>query len=477
MNNPITRIQPAAVWRRGVAAALIAVVVAGCGSAAATPSPSPVGPGPSLQSNPAPTAGGSQTAYPTLAPGDLTIARGNAAPAAPAADRGAAAAAQINDFGFDLLRRLDAKGNLVASPMSIALALGMTRPGAKGLTATEMDKVLHSFGADGQSAEIQALLTELASQNVYLDADGAPIVPPDPAKASPAVELSIADEAFVQKDLKLEDAYLNSLTSSYNAGVALVDYKNATETARKLINGWASDQTRGRIPNILNEGDIDTSTRLVLINAIYLKAAWDNEFDPSKTADRPFTTAAGTPTNVPTMAIDAHFNYAEGTGYRAIDLPYTLDGLSMTVVVPDDMASFIAGLSDAQFRSIVGAESNADVDFQLPKFSLETRVSLVSALSAMGMPTAFDPSAADFSGMTTQEPLYIGNVIHQANIDVVEEGTTAAAVTAVVMAAGAAPAQPRKVTFHVDKPFLYFIHDNRSGAVLFMGRVDDPAAK
>jgi serpin B len=460
-------------WRRGVAAALIAVVVAGCGTATVTPSSSPVGPGPSNQ--PSPTAGGPATPYPTLAPGQLEMARGNAPLAAPAADQGAAAAAELNDFGFDLLRSLDAKGNLVASPTSIALALGMIRPGAKGQTAAAMDKVLHDFGAGGQESEIRALLAELASQNVFLKSDGSVITSPDPAKDAPTIELSVADEAFIQNDLQVESAYLDSLTSAYNAGVALVDYKNDTEAARLLINQWASDQTRGRIPNILQQGDIDASTRLVLVNAIYLKAAWDNEFDPNLTANRAFTTADGTTVQVPTMAIDAHFDYASGTGYQAIDLPYAMHGLSMTVIVPDDMASFVANLSDARFTEILAAESQAEVDFQLPKFSLETRVGLADVLSGMGMGIAFDPNTADFSGITTQEPLYVGAVIHQANIDVVEKGTTAAAVTAVVMEAGAAPVQGQKVTFHVDKPFLYFIHDNRSGAVLFMGRVDDPA--
>jgi len=468
MDSTMSKIRTAATWRRTIGAALIALVVAGCGSAAATPTPAGTTP---ASTNPAPT-GGTATPYSTLAPGDLAMARGDAAPAAPAADYGAAAAAQINDFGFDLLRQLDPNGNVVASPMSIALALGMTRPGAKGQTATEMDKVLHAFGSDGQAGEIQALLAALAAKDVYLDADGAPLASPDPAKDSPAVELSIADEAFIQKDLAIENAYLNSITTSYNAGVALVDYKTDTEGARLVINKWASDQTRGRIPNILNPGDIDASTRLVLVNAIYLKAAWDAEFDPNLTANRPFTTASGTIASVPTMAIDATYGYAQGTGYQAIDLPYTLHGMSMTVVVPDDMASFVASLTDSKLHAILDAETESEVDFQL-----ETRISLVDALSAMGMPTAFNPDKADFSGITTQERLYIGNVIHQANIDVVEQGTTAAAVTAVVMVAGAAPAQPRKVTFHVDKPFLYFIHDNSSGAVLFMGRVDDPSAK
>ena len=141
-------------------------------------------------------------------------------------------------------------------------------------------------------------------------------------------------------------------------------------------------------------------------------------------------------------------------------------------------ASFVAGLSGSGMQSIVSSEQNREVDFTLPKFSLEMRISLAQTLAAMGMPTAFDPTTADFTGITKDTPpLVIGNVIHQANIDVVEKGTTAAAVTAVVMAAGAMPQEAEKVTFHVDKPFLYFIQDSTSHSVLFMGRVNDPTTK
>lgn len=472
------RTAPSRQWRHLAATALIAVVLAGCGAAATpTPSSAPSNPGPAGQPIPTAASPAPGSPYPTLAPGELTVARGNAALADAMADKGAAAATEIDDFGFDLLRQLNATGNLVASPTSIALALGMVRPGAEGQTAAEMDKVLHSFGAAGQAGEVRALLAELATQNVYLTKDGMPIPSPDPDKDAPTVELSVADQAFIQKDYSIEAAYLDSLTSAYNAGVALVDYKNASEAARQLINTWGSDQTRGRIQQILNEGDVDAMTRLVLVNAIYLQAAWSTAFDPSLTQDRAFTTADGTTVQVPTMAIDSNYAYAAGSSYQAVDLPYSLGGLSMTIVVPDDIASFVNGLSAAGFQSILKAESDADVDLQLPRFSIQTRVELSDVLSALGMPTAFESTQADFSGITTEEPLYLAAVIHEANIDVVEKGTTASAVTAVVVAAGATRAQPERVTMHVDKPFLYFIHDTRSGAILFMGRVDDPTAK
>ena len=458
-----------------VSLGLAVIVISGCGGATASPK---YAPGPSGQpGSPGPTQLSTGTPAPTLAPGELEMAAGHAAPLAPAADGGALAATELNDFGFDLLRHLDADGNLVVSPTSIALALAMVRPGAKGQTAVEMDKVLHSFGADGQAAEIRALLARLASQTVYVDSNGMPVPSPDTSKLDPAVELDVANEAFIQRDYAIESAYLDSLSSSFDAGVALLDYKRNAEAARLVINKWAADRTKGRIPQILNQGDVDDMTRLVLVNAIYLKAAWHSEFDPGQTLDRPFTTAAGPVKQVPTMSIQAHFQYAAGPGYKAVDLPYELGGMAMTIVAPDDMASFVRGLSAAKMADILDAEALRDVDFWLPRFSIENRVELGSILSAMGMNVPFDPNAADFTGITTEEPLFISKVVHQANIDVVEKGTTAAAVTAVVMAAAATAAQPEHVQFHVDKPFLYFIHDARTGAVLFMGRVDDPSAK
>ena len=448
--------------------AFVATIASGCTSPGATPTPS--------ATSAAPSTG--PTAAPSLAPGQFEMAVGKAALAAPAADRGRQAATQLNDFGFDLLRHLEPNGNLVASPASIALALAMVRPGAKGPTATEMDKVLHAFGTTGSSSEIAALLQTYAAQTVYIDSNGMAIPSDKRATADPIVELDVADEAFIQRDLPVEPAYLDALHSGFNAGIALVDYKNSTEAARKLINAWASAQTKGRIPEIFPQGSVDAATRLVLVNAIYLKAAWDNEFDPTQTKDRAFTLSSGTAEQVSTMAIDAQFQYGAGSGYKAVTLPYTAGGMAMTIVVPDDMATFVNGLTSASLDSLLGSEQRSVVDFTLPKFSLETRVDLATVLASMGMATAFDPNLADFSGITTEKPpLYIAKVIHQANIDVVEKGTTAAAVTAVVMAAGATQMQPQKVTFHVDKPFLYFIRDNASGSLLFMGRVTDPTAK
>ena len=403
---------------------------------------------------------------------------GSAPLMSPASDQGAAAGTEINDFGLNLLRHLDAESNLCISPTSVALALAMVRPGAKGQTAAEMDSVLPALGSDADASEIAALMREFASVTQYVDRDGYPVfVPatPDPANPDPASELDVSDQAFVQRGLAIEPAYLDALSSRFGAGVALLDFKTNPEAARLAINKWASERTKGRIPEVLQQGQVTDATRIALANAIYLKAAWRSKFDPSLTKQAAFTTAAGTKVSVPTMAIDQTFPYTAGAGYKAVQLPYSGD-MSMTIVVPDNMASFVSGLTAAKLsKLIVYGDQTYDVDLTLPRFSIDTRFELSNALKAMGMPTLFGDSA-DLSGITTDERLYVSSVTHQANIDVVESGTTAAAVTVVLGAGTGGPGEPPvKVQFHVNKPFLYFIRDYSDGAVLFMGRVDDPS--
>jgi serpin B len=277
--------------------------------------------------------------------------------------------------------------------------------------------------------------------------------------------------------MSLEQAYLDALSSTYGAGVGLLDFQNAPESARLTINKWASDNTKGRIPDVLQPGDVQPATRIALANAIYLKANWGDKFDPAKTAPGQFTTSTGTKVTVPLMSKEMVYQYAQGSGYRTIDMPLELvSSLSMTFIVPDDMATFQAGLTQAKFNSIIGSMSTYDVSLWLPKFSVESRFDLAGVLAAMGMPSAFNADTADLSGITTDEKLFLDKIIHQANMDVDEEGVTAAAVT-VALGLGGAGQPPPHVDFRVDKPFLYFIRDRDSGAILFMGRVNDASVK
>ena len=280
------------------------------------------------------------------------------------------------------------------------------------------------------------------------------------------------DESRVHQGLL---KFLDALAGRFDAGVRLVDFKTATEAARQAINAWVAGQTEDRIKELLVQGTLDDMTRLVLVNAIYLKAAWATAFDPKATQPAAFTRPDGSVVQVPTMHLGTELSYAEGQGWRAVELPYVGGQLAMTIVVPDDLASFVRTADATTIDTIVQGLANRrpEVDLALPSFSIETKTELASVLSSLGMPLAFDPNGADFSGMTTQERLYIGAVIHQANIDVDEKGTEASAATAVVMEASAAPLD--HVTFQVDRPFLFLLRDTTSGAIVFLGQVTDPS--
>ena len=383
--------------------------------------------------------------------------------AAPAGDATAAAQA-LNDFGLDLYRAApDASGNLVVSPASIALALAMARAGARGETAAQMDAVLRAAAADEHASWLNALEAALTSRSgTFKDAGG----------QDSKVTLRIANAPFVQRDLALEPAYLEALASRFGAGVRLVDYVAATEVARQAINGWVSDQTERRIPELLTPGDLDALTRLVLVNAIYLKAAWQTPFPEAATAPGPFTRLDGSTISVTRMNLTETLPYAAGEGWRAVEVPYVGGSLAMTIIVPDDLRTFEAKLDAAAFGQITSALSPHSVALGLPKFRIETRTDLAGVLAGLGMPLAFDPDRADFSGITAAEQLYISAVVHQADIAVDEKGTEAAAATAVVIGTTAAPSD--QVTLRIDRPFLFALRDVPTGALVFLGRVTEP---
>jgi serpin B len=473
-----------------LAASLAVLIAAGaCGTAVLTPAQSikPMDSGwptssawPTDLALPTPTEASTPSPLPSSPVVGYAVAMGKAPLLAPAEDNGALAGTEINDFGFDLLRRLDSKGNLCASPASIALALAMVRPGARGTTAAEMDAVLHKFGSPGQAAEVVALLKAFEAANTYDDdawysshPDAGPDATPDRTGLEPIAELDVSNAVFSQKGMSLEQAYLDALSSGFGAGVGQVDYASDPEAARLVINKWASDGTKGRIPEVLHSGDVDTATRIMIANAIYLKAAWEQPFDPAKTQPLPFTSADGRKVIVPTMAEQLLQPFSHGPGYRALSL--SLGTTSMTLIVPDDMSSFVASLSTAKLAAIDKAGVRSNVTLTMPRFSVETRVDVASILAAMGMPTAFT-DRADLSGITTDQKLWLYTVIHQANIDVVEEGTTASAVT-VIGGKGSAGEPPPAVTFNVNRPFLYLVREGTTGTVLFMGRIDDPSTK
>ena len=377
------------------------------------------------------------------------------------------AAEGMNAFGLDLYRKIaSGTGNVVVSPASVAIALSMARAGARGETAAQMDTVLRAIASDEHAGWMNALDAALAARTGTFK---------DMADKDAEVVLRIANAPFAQRKMTLVPAYLEALASRFAAGLRLVDFRSDAESARLVINLWVSDRTEKRIPELLAKGDVDKLTRLVLVNAIYLKAAWLTPFAPELTKPGAFTKLDGSIVDVPMMRGGGMLPYASGLGWRAVEVPYVGEALAMTLIVPDDFAAFEARLDPTLLSGITSALSAHQVDLSLPKFGIETQADLAGALAAIGMPLAFDPDWADFSGITAEEKLVISKVVHQANIDVDEKGTTAAAATAVVLRATALPTD--LVTMRIDRPFLFAVRDTKTGAILFLGRVTLPATR
>jgi len=447
----------------------IAIVAAACTGTAPSPSPSPSPSDPPATPTPvSPTATPAASVAASPSPAVIELAKATVPRAAATIDDARRAAAAINAFGFDLHRALAAAGtNLVASPASIAIALGMARIGARGATAAEMDGVLSDLATDAHAAWLNGLDQALATRtDTFRDDEG----------TAHDQTLDISNASFAQRDLAFEPAYLDALASRFAAGQYLVDYQADADAARRQINAWASEQTRGRIPEVLSPADVSADTRLALVNAIYLKASWAQAFQEDQTNQGPFTRPDGSTVTVPLMRVRGA-SCGEGDGWAAADIPYLGRQLSMLVIVPDDLSAFERTLGARVIADIDAtiAATTSVADVTLPRFDLETREELGDILAALGMPTAFDPTTADFSGMTTQTRLVISKVIHQANISVDEKGTEAAAVTVVGMDTTGGPAET--CTAHADRPFLFALRDVDTGAILFMGRVVDPSAR
>jgi len=370
-------------------------------------------------------------------------------------------------FAFDLYQQLrEAKGNLFYSPYSISLALAMTYAGARGQTERQMADALHfMLSQDRLHPAFNALDLELARRGK--GAEG---------KDEGGFRLNIVNAIWGQGGYEFVAQFLEILAEHYGAGLRTLDFVNAPEESRVTINDWVSEQTEGRIKDLIPQGVINTLTRLVLTNAIYFNAAWSNPFEPELTADGPFYVLDGSQVTVPMMRQTESLGYAEGDGYQAVELPYDGEELSMVVLLPQagEFGPFEGSLSAELVDGILSDLTHRQVALTMPRFEFESGFGLKDTLAAMGMPDAFSQTA-DFSGMTGGRDLFIADVIHKAFVSVDEAGTEAAAATAVVMELTAAmPEEPIEVT--IDRPFVFLIRDIGTGAVLFVGRVLNPSA-
>ena len=367
-----------------------------------------------------------------------------------------------NAFALDLYKQLAGEGeNIFYSPYSIYMALLMTYAGAAGDTASQMESTLHlPYSQEEVHAVMNALNLQLKANSIVDD--------------KPAFTLNIVNQLWGQAGYAFLPEFLNTLSQNYNAGLKTVDFAADPEGARELINLWVEAQTNEKIRDLIPEGVLNELTRLVITNAVYFKAAWLSPFDPANTKNGSFTLLDGTQADVPMMHQSSSMRAYVSQDVQAVELPYEGGTYSMVALMPTagNLDTFEQSLTAESLQDILNQLERASVTLSMPKFKFDAAFALNDALEGMGMTDAFDPMKANFSGMDGTTSLYISSALHKAFVDVNEEGTEAAAATAVAIGLTSAPGQSYTIT--LDRPFLFLIRDNATGTLLFVGRMADP---
>jgi serpin B len=394
------------------------------------------------------------------------------------------AAKATNEFAVDLHRQLaTGNDNLCVSPFSIENALGMTFVGADGETRSEMARVLHFSGdAEGVAssfASLQHSLEQMTTRTVDMAGKSREFGGP-----SEPITLSIANRLFAQKNYNFRQNFLSLVKQDYGAAFEPFDFVADPKAATQHINKWVADQTRDKIRDLIPGDALNKLTRLVLANALYLKAPWTDPFSEKATQPEQFHIRGSAVANVPMMRKTARFGYAKRPGFLAISVPYVGDDLQFVLLLPDEIDGLRTLESKLTANVLAGCArlETRDVDLHLPKFKVEPpTIALAEKLQALGMKSAFDipRGSADFDKMAPRKPndyLYISNVFHKTFIAVDEKGTEAAAATAVVMmrATSMRGPTPLPIEVKVDRPFVYAIQHVPSGVCLFLGRVTEP---
>lgn len=427
---------------RTLPAITVMVAVTGC-SAALPPTPPP----------PESTPSASPLGVAAI-PGADVLDRGERrAGDVPVEDLRALAAAR-NEFALDIYRVLAGEqGNIALGPDSISNALTMTYAGARGNTSAEMRSAMHfSLPDDRLHGAAGALNASLLDAGVI---DG--------------VQILRGTRLFGQQGFDFEEPFLETLSRDYGAPLAAVDFGDS-ENARGVINAWVAQLTQKLIEELMPAGSIDSSTRLVIVDAQYLKAAWKEPFDPELTHDAPFHVTETTTLSVPTMTAHLDIPVAGDADWVAGELPYTGERLAMLVIVPQDLGQFESSLTSDRLDAIVGQLAEASrIPVLLPRFDVKLHTDLIPTMRSLGVNDLFGP--ADLSGIAADADLFVSAIEHEAVVKVNEEGTEAAAATGV----GVAESAPL-FELKADRPFLFFVRDRETGAILFMGRVADPLA-
>ena len=365
-----------------------------------------------------------------------------------------------NAFAVDLYSQLSRKpGNLFFSPESISTAFAMAYAGASGQTATQIAATLHfTLPPDRLHPAMGALIAGLNAPHA-------------------GYQLSLADALWAEKDFPFLPAFLKLTNDDYAAGFRPMDFKSAPDATRTTINHWVEQKTNDKIKDLLPPGSVKPSTRLVLTNAIYFKGDWQTPFLKTNTHDEDFHLSSTQTVKAPLMHLETRLGYLKGDSFQAVSIPYKAGELSMIVFLPnaiDGLPAFEQSFTEANAKQwLAHPYASTKVILTLPKFKMTSQFELSQALTALGMKDAFH-SAADFSAMTGNRDLFISAAIHKAFVDVNEEGTEAAAATGIILSANAVARPEPPIVFRADHAFLFLIRDNKSGSILFLGRVTDP---
>ncbi len=365
-----------------------------------------------------------------------------------------------NQFTFDFYSNLKDKedGNIFFSPYSISTALAMTYEGARGQTAKEIQSVFN-FPEDSSARRpnFAAVYNQLNKRDAKY-------------------KINTANALWVQEDFQLLDDYTNTIEAYYGGKATNVDFAGATEQARKTINTWVENKTNNKIKDLFPAGSLDPSTRLVLTNAIYFKGTWVKQFNENDTKDEDFRVSSDKTVKVPMMRLtgtDVIFNYSETEDLQMLEMPYEGEDLSMLILLPknDDIAALEESLTAENLNEWKSQLVEKRLNVFMPKFTFNTKYFLKKNLEEMGMPSAFSETNADFSGIDGKKDLFIQIVVHQAFVEINEEGTEAAAATGVGFGI---TSMPQIETFRADHPFVFIIQQKETGNILFVGRVIDP---
>jgi serpin B len=371
-------------------------------------------------------------------------------------------------FALDLYGKISrGEGNQFFSPFSISCALAMTYAGAQEQTAVEMARTLHFKLPPAElHTSFLRLIAELPGRNTG---------PSAPDKAL-AVELLTANALWSQSGERILPEFQKRIETDYQGALYPVDFRASAQAARRTINTWVEEQTKGKIRDLLKPEHIDSQTLLVLTNAIYFKALWAIPFSKSNTAPGDFHVSAAETVRAELMNLSDRFRYFEEAAAQVLELPYQGQSLAMDIFLPkakNSLSQLEASLNPRKLEAWLSKLAPRRVQVSLPRFKLTAEADLKGTLSALGMPIAFELGKADFSGMTGTRDFAISAVVHKAFIEVEEKGTEAAAATGVVMTRTAAMPMP-PVLFRADHPFFFLIRDSRTGNILFMGRLTKP---